>query len=239
MVAVEPTSVEPAVIAKALKAIRPKVTERQFNHLHRHFESPNFLIPDEGLGSLSPTVMLYGKIGGAISKQLGMWPGSYHFRWLVADRRNPKGRGFSWQLHPNFVEALEQAGWFRRKGHMESSQVTKMSDIERDLEQRTRQSMADTRTARLERLRLAPKKPEILTVLTTTYNRNPDVIAEVLLRAQGRCESCRSPAPFRKASDGAPYLEVHHVVRLADGGDDTEQNAIAVCPNCHRKHHFG
>ena len=26
---------------------------------------------------------------------------------------------------------------------------------------------------------------------------------------------------------------------LALGGDDTVDNAIAVCPNCHRKHHFG
>ncbi|MGH8437576.1 MAG: HNH endonuclease [Pseudomonas sp.] len=33
--------------------------------------------------------------------------------------------------------------------------------------------------------------------------------------------------------------EVHHKVRLADGGLDTVENAIAVCPNCHRQAHFG
>jgi 5-methylcytosine-specific restriction protein A len=32
---------------------------------------------------------------------------------------------------------------------------------------------------------------------------------------------------------------VHHRVRLADGGDDTTDNAVALCPNCHRKAHYG
>jgi 5-methylcytosine-specific restriction protein A len=34
-------------------------------------------------------------------------------------------------------------------------------------------------------------------------------------------------------------LEVHHKIRLADGGFDTVENAIAVCPNCHRQCHHG
>ncbi|WP_147195697.1 HNH endonuclease [Rummeliibacillus stabekisii] len=36
-----------------------------------------------------------------------------------------------------------------------------------------------------------------------------------------------------------PNLEVHHIKRLADGEEDTVENAIAVCPNCHRELHFG
>jgi 5-methylcytosine-specific restriction protein A len=32
---------------------------------------------------------------------------------------------------------------------------------------------------------------------------------------------------------------VHHLIRLADGGDDTVDNAVAACPNCHRQRHFG
>ncbi len=38
--------------------------------------------------------------------------------------------------------------------------------------------------------------------------------------------------------DGSP-LEVHHVIRLADGGSDTINNSVALCPNCHRELHFG
>lgn len=58
----------------------------------------------------------------------------------------------------------------------------------------------------------------------------------VLRRANGRCESCNAPAPFRKA-DGAPYLEPHHTTRLADEGPDHPAKVIGLCPNCHRKAH--
>jgi 5-methylcytosine-specific restriction protein A len=92
---------------------------------------------------------------------------------------------------------------------------------------------------RLERLSLARKKPRIILTVTTTYERNPDVIAEVLSRASGKCERCRSDAPFVRRSDSTPYLEVHHIQFLADGGDDTVSNAMALCPNCHRYLHHG
>jgi 5-methylcytosine-specific restriction protein A len=57
-----------------------------------------------------------------------------------------------------------------------------------------------------------------------------------LARAKGKCESCNVPAPFRTRS--GPFLEVHHVFRLADGGPDHPENVIALCPNCHRKAHY-
>ncbi len=82
-------------------------------------------------------------------------------------------------------------------------------------------------------------KPDVTFVLTKTYKRSAAVVAHVLSRANGICETCRTPAPFNRSSDGAPFLEVHHRIQLAAGGDDTAENAIAVCPNCHRKHHFG
>lgn len=67
--------------------------------------------------------------------------------------------------------------------------------------------------------------------------RDPLVKAWVLQQAGGRCEVCCSGAPFVSAH-GAPYLEVHHVDRLADGGEDTVDNTAAVCPNCHRALHY-
>ncbi|WP_250520707.1 HNH endonuclease signature motif containing protein [Caballeronia sp. NCTM1] len=81
--------------------------------------------------------------------------------------------------------------------------------------------------------------PRFYEVKTRVFNRNPYVVAEVLLRAKGICEACGSSAPFRRRSDNTPYLEVHHLKPLADGGDDTVANAIGVCPNCHRAAHFG
>ncbi len=95
------------------------------------------------------------------------------------------------------------------------------------------------REARLVRLADAPKKPSTRIVETTIYVRNPDVVAEALYRAKGHCEYCGEPAPFLRRSDNAPYLEVHHIITLADGGDDTVENTQALCPNCHRRAHHG
>ena len=100
-------------------------------------------------------------------------------------------------------------------------------------------SLRDSREKRQLRLSTAKKTPETVSVQATVYRRNPDVVAEALSRANGVCEQCNNPAPFNKAKDGTPYLEVHHIKQLAKGGEDTLENTIAVCPNCHRKLHFG
>lgn len=39
--------------------------------------------------------------------------------------------------------------------------------------------------------------------------------------------------------EGQPFLEVHHINRLADDGPDTPENVAAICPNCHREAHYG
>ncbi len=100
-------------------------------------------------------------------------------------------------------------------------------------------SQKETSEERKKRLEKAPKNPSKSPSITYIYERNPDVIAEVLYRAKGICEKCNAPAPFIRKSDNSPYLEVHHIVTLANGGDDTVDNCIAVCPNCHRELHFG
>jgi 5-methylcytosine-specific restriction endonuclease McrA len=84
-----------------------------------------------------------------------------------------------------------------------------------------------------------PKNPRVITSVTKVFDRNPYVIAMALKRAKGDCELCHEGAPFDRKSNGTPYLEVHHKVRLADGGEDTLENVIAICPNCHREEHFG
>jgi HNH endonuclease len=58
-----------------------------------------------------------------------------------------------------------------------------------------------------------------------------------LRRANGQCEGCGSPAPFH-TSEGHPYLEVHHIRRLSDGGPDHPRWVVAICPTCHRRAHY-
>ena len=72
----------------------------------------------------------------------------------------------------------------------------------------------------------------------TVIGRDPEVQRWVLQRADGRCELCGKRAPFDKPN-GSPFLEIHHVHRLADGGADVPRNAVALCPNCHREAHHG
>lgn len=101
--------------------------------------------------------------------------------------------------------------------------------------QKSLKSSADERRARLAS---ANRQPEQVVVLIRTFRGNPDVIAEVLLRADGACEGCGQSAPFQR-TNGTSYIEVHHRKRLPDGGEDTVENAIALCPNCHRERHDG
>ena len=82
------------------------------------------------------------------------------------------------------------------------------------------------------------KKPRVADGQSVGYARDARVVAWVLTTAAGVCESCDNTAPFVK-SNGAPFLEVHHVKHLSDGGSDTVTNAVGLCPNCHRELHFG
>ncbi len=111
--------------------------------------------------------------------------------------------------------------------------------LNEELDRAVKKSLQDDDDARKERLANAPALPAKVQVISSAYRRNPDVVAEVLRRAKGKCESCKRDAPFLRASDGTPFLEIHHIVTLAEGGEDTVANATALCPNCHRKMHFG
>ena len=79
--------------------------------------------------------------------------------------------------------------------------------------------------------------PQRASGTSSRFVRDPNVIAWVLNEAAGHCEVCGDAAPFLRAS-GEPYLEVHHVRPLGEGGPDTTDNAAACCPNCHRQLHL-
>lgn len=95
-----------------------------------------------------------------------------------------------------------------------------------------------TSEKRQKLLSTVSKIPEKILSTTQIFKRNPLVVAEVLSLANGVCQGCNSDAPFKRG-DGTPYLEVHHVEWLSKGGEDTVDNAIALCPNCHRQAHYG
>lgn len=79
--------------------------------------------------------------------------------------------------------------------------------------------------------------PREITKIVTEIERDPKVVEWVLFTSYGKCENCNSDAPFISIN-GEPFLEVHHVISLSEGGPDTVDNCVALCPNCHRKMHF-
>jgi HNH endonuclease len=77
---------------------------------------------------------------------------------------------------------------------------------------------------------------------TRTINdfvRDPYIVAAALSRASGACEMPKCSSRLFDREDDRPYLEVHHVSPLGEGGDDTLDNAAALCPSCHRELHHG
>ncbi len=73
----------------------------------------------------------------------------------------------------------------------------------------------------------------------TTYRKRSQAVKDyVLARANGICECCRLPAPFKR-KDGSDYLEPHHIRRVSDGGPDHPRWVAGICPNCHRQIHCG
>lgn len=88
------------------------------------------------------------------------------------------------------------------------------------------------------KLRETAKSVPATRMTTLEYRaRSAAVHRYALLRAKGICECCGSGAPFEN-DGGIPYLEVHHLLRLADDGPDAPGNVAAVCPNCHRALHL-
>ncbi|HPJ13220.1 MAG TPA: HNH endonuclease [Caldisericia bacterium] len=88
--------------------------------------------------------------------------------------------------------------------------------------------------------KLANKKSGETTTTTTTttvYKRSHWIVEYTKKRANGSCELCGERAPFDDKK-GEPFLEVHHIDWLSQGGRDNIENAVALCPNCHRKMHI-
>lgn len=75
------------------------------------------------------------------------------------------------------------------------------------------------------------------TLTADVFVRNSELRRKVLAAAGGKCGACGGKT-FKTAS-AEWFLEVHHKKWLREGGADTESNMIALCPNCHRKEHYG
>jgi predicted HNH restriction endonuclease len=209
--------------------------------LHLHYHQPGHAATFTYLGTLMGETCHQGVsrrnvcMAQKITRFLGIDPPKYEDGspqwWAFLVHAEKSGRYWRIQLKPEVVSALSKVDWIQGRSLPESV-------LHAELRKQVVSAYADSSQGRGERLAKAPKKPSAVQVTRTEFRRNADVIVEVMLRATGVCEACGRSAPFIRASDGTPYLEIHHIRSLADGGDDTVENAVALCPNCHRRAHY-
>lgn len=226
-------------LAKAKTLLTPKLLE-DLETLYRTPEGFPYDV-DARNRPQGPTIRSCSLIGSRIFEALGEKPKGYAMS-LIGYCMQVKNE-WHWAMHPHVRSALQRLGWFDQAGSTPepppTSPVDELARHELEFEESVAAAMKDTSARRQARLLKAKQFPDFVQRTTLVPVRNPDVVAEVTFRAKGRCELCQQLAPFRRARDGSPYLEVHHRIRLIDGGPDTVANAIATCPNCHRELHYG
>lgn len=84
----------------------------------------------------------------------------------------------------------------------------------------------------------AKRTPDSQQTITTTYYRDPAIIAFVHRRSDYRCETPKCNYIGFKKSGGGLFIETHHIKPLSEGGEDSVFNVAALCPNCHRMMHY-
>jgi hypothetical protein len=143
----------------------------------------------------------------------------------------------NYPLNRSHYEALTQLTGGGSQVPLSEKELAELFSSESDPEK------LDQKVRRIKSLRELPKPDGAINPLRTTRSvelieRKPLVKAWVLREANGVCELCEQIGPFMD-SDGQPFLEVHHIKPLSENGEDSVRNAVALCPNCHRRCHYG
>ena len=118
-----------------------------------------------------------------------------------------------------------------------SAYLAHVEEIQQDEEKQEShlQSLSTAQLLALAKKHSGPSRTKQTT--SSSFSRSPYIAQYAKRRANGFCQLCDNPAPF-VAANGEPYLESHHVIWLSQGGQDSIENTVALCPNCHRKMHI-
>ena len=121
---------------------------------------------------------------------------------------------------------------------VETEEIGNSSNQEYDLSGYTDKTIDKLSLEELKKLAAASSSTGVSTtyIRKLSYYRSKAVKRYVHFRANGICEGCKDIAPFLNKKR-KPYLEPHHLHRVADGGPDHFCNVIALCPTCHKRVH--
>lgn len=136
-----------------------------------------------------------------------------------------------------FGSAPDLNGAIRRTIRFNLTPVGTTPPLEPDTPDGNDRSLAELRLSALRAV-TPPETSNWRIAKQIRRQRSTDIKEYVLRRAGGFCELTGEKAPFLK-DNGEPFLEVHHIRRLSDGGLDHPVNCAAITPNVHREIHFG
>ncbi len=91
----------------------------------------------------------------------------------------------------------------------------------------------------LEEVEETPKPRRKSRVVERGYERKHKLVDLAKHRADYRCEVAGCTVELFTKPDGQRYVEVHHLIGMAEGGPDTLENLVCVCANHHRELHYG
>ncbi len=86
-------------------------------------------------------------------------------------------------------------------------------------------------------------KPEKIFVDKVSYKRNIEKAKKSIIISNFKCDLDNTHVSFT-SKNGKPFMEAHHLVPLStqnyfDNSLDVDANIFCLCPNCHRKLHYG
>ncbi|ADO82794.1 HNH endonuclease [Ilyobacter polytropus] len=156
--------------------------------------------------------------------------GEYTFRGEIKLVKNP------FQEEQNDADGNSRRVWIFPLKLKTVEKEVRLKDLKNIIEKRENKIRKLSDEQLIKNIANSRKVSSKRNVETTTYERNQHVVEYAKRRAKGKCELCEEEAPFL-TKDKQPYLEVHHIQWLSNGGEDSITNVAALCPNCHRKMH--
>ena len=161
-----------------------------------------------------------------------------------------KSEFLKWYLQYDHMRDVEIDGGSRKKGILVgniSDEGSFLDDLEKFIRKvwlfkmlatnRTIDSKLTDLLSDLQNTGRRTDPPGRKTTTVPTYERDRRVTELAKMMAKGKCRLCRKKGPFQDQVLDLPFLEAHHVKWLSEGGRDSIDNTVALCPNCHRKMH--
>jgi predicted restriction endonuclease len=123
------------------------------------------------------------------------------------------------------------------------SDFLQIENFENELEQHEIENSVEVDSEKINKEELYKKiieceneKSEKITINGKAYKRNNYLMVQIKKYRNYKCQFCSTTIP--KASGGY-YIEACHIKPKAEGGKDSLDNILILCPNCHKLFDYG